>query len=676
MQTMDNESCLVNSDSFINALEYLKKQYQLDHKVGFLSNKVRKSDHLTVSESIAYLEELDFGVELTTVEGLEVLELDQEHLLFCFDHEHDIIILRHNSDFNRTRSKYSLEHPVLVISSQALKPRQSIEGPHHKDLRWFLGKLTEKDGLYLVLTGLITNLLMYVVPIYNMNVFDKVLPNGFLGILSSLALIAVFLVVIWFINRSALSYLLSDRIFNLERKLSDEFTRRLCNLKPSAMPYTASFMTQLVTYGRSLSQMIGLLHLMAMVDLPFLILSLVLIGVFGGPLVAIPLLATALVIGLNLFLQPKIQQYIQSQYEFQGRKRKFEYEIMQSLPFIKMAGMERYFTDCIQHNRPDHRQYFSISAHINHVSLLILYLSLIAVTGLGAYRISEGLMTMGQLVACSLLAAKAISNASITTLLFNVNRIKTLFDNLNRFYEIPVEESGAAFCLTRIKHLELKEIQFSYPENKHFNMKGINIDLNLPDSLYIYGKPGSGKSSLFNILAGLKDPLGGQILVNNLNIEHFDYRDVRNHVHFSSSYYRFFTGTLHDNLALGRSSITADQIAEALEKVQLTEKINQLDEGLQYRVDNAEVIPLSSSERKRFMLARIFLTDADLVVLDEPFEFLSDENSLYFIQTIQAYCKETKKGLIIFSNRKAFAHLCGDALMLNNGQLYPMKTEK
>ncbi|MGB1271718.1 MAG: ATP-binding cassette domain-containing protein, partial [Endozoicomonas sp.] len=527
-----------------------------------------------------------------------------------------------------------------------------------------------------VLTGLITNLLMYVVPIYNMNVFDKVLPNGLLGILSSLVLMAVFLVLIWFVNRSALSYLLSDRIYQLEIQLSDEFSRRLCNLKPSAMPDSASFMTQLVTYGRSLSQMIGMLHLMALVDLPFLLISLVLIGYFGGPLVIIPLVAMALVIGINLVLQPRIRKFIQARYEFEGRKRKFEYEIMQSLPFIKMAGMERYFTDTMEHHRPDHRQYFSISAHINHISMLILFLSLISVTGYGAWRVAEGMMTMGQLVACSLLAAKAISNASITNLLFNINRIKTLFDNLNRFYQIPVEERGAAFCLTRIKHLALKEVTFNYPENRYFHLKGINIDLNLPDSLYIYGKPGAGKSSLFSLLAGLAEPAGGQMLVNHLNIEHFDYRDVRRHIHFSSSYYRFFTGTLYDNLTMGRTSVTADQVAEALEKVQLTEKINQIEDGLHFWVENMDIIPLSSGERKRFMLARAFLSDADLLVLDEPFEFLSDESSLSFIQAIGSFCQETGKGLVILSNRKAFAHLCDDALTLNNGQLYPMKTQR
>ena len=461
----------------------------------------------------------------------------------------------------------------------------------------------------------------------------------------------------------------------MEVSLADDFSRRLCSLKPSAMPYSASFMTQLVTYGRSLSQMIGLLHLTAMIDFPFMLLSLILIGWFGGTIVIIPLIAMTLVIGLNILLQPKIREYIQKRYEFDGRKRKFEYEIMQSLPFIKMAGMERYFTDYIQHNRPDHRQYFMISSHINHISTLILFLSLIAVTGLGAYRVSESLMTMGQLVACSLLAAKAISNASITSLLFNVNRIKLLFENLNKFYDIPVEQGKASFCLTRMKHLALRDIAYSYPQNRYFNLNGINIDLALPGSLYIYGKPGSGKSTLFSMLAGLSEPASGQIIVNNLNVEHFDYRDIRNHIHFSSSYYRFFTGTLYDNLTLGRSSVSADQVAEALDKMLLSEKINQIDEGLHYHIDNSDIIPLSSSERKRFMLARIFLTDADLIVLDEPFEYLSDENGLHMIKVVQAFCREKQKGLLILSNRKAFARFCDQKLMLNNGQLYPMKLE-
>ncbi len=672
---MVGADCLVNADSFINALNYLKKQYQLDHNVSFLTNKVAKKDHLTVDGACQYLEELNFTTRLFPIDALEIIELNDEDLLFCFDHEHDIIILNNHSDFSLSRLKYSSDHPLVLVSSSELDQKQNINNQQEKDLLWFFKQLTGKDGGYLIITGLITNLLMYVVPIYNMNVFDKVLPNGFMGILSSLMIIAVFLVLIWFVNRSVLSYLLSDRLFQVEIELSDQFTRRLCNLKPSSMPNSASFMTQLVTYGRSLSQMVGLLHLTAVIDMPFMLLSLILIAWFGGAIVVIPLMAIILVTTINVILQPKVRDYIQKRYEFDGRKRKFEYEIMQSLPFIKMAGMERYFTDYVQHNRPDHKQYFMISSHINHISTLILFLSLIAVTGLGAYRVSESLMTMGQLVACSLLAAKAISNASITSLLFNANRIQMLFDNLNKFYQMPVEEGDASFCLTRIKHLELKDIAFSYPQNRYFSLHGVNITLDLPDSLYIYGKPGSGKSTLFSMLAGLAEPSSGQIIVNHLNVEHFDYRDIRNHIHFSSSYYRFFTGTLYDNLTLGRSSISADQVIDALDRMLLSEKINQIDEGLHYHIDNSDIVPLSSSERKRFMLARVFLTDADLIVMDEPFDYLSDENSLHMIKQVQAFCRENNKGLVILSNRKAFARFCDHTLMINNGQLYPMKLE-
>lgn len=672
---MQNNDCLINTNSFISTLNHLKVQYQLDYKVDSFVRKLAKNDQVPVSTATHYLEELNFSVKQFPKEAIDSLTLTDNELLLCFDHEEDIIILNHRSDYSTRHSGYSADHPMLLIRSDRLRLNQDTTSNEHRDLLWFFKRLTEKDGAYLIITGLITNLLMYVVPIYNMNVFDKVLPHGFMGILSSLVVIAMFLVIIWFINRSALAYLLNDRLFHMECSLTEQFTRRLCNLKPSSIPYSASFMAQLVTYGRSLTQMIGLLHLTALVDFPFMLLSLILVAWFGGIIVLIPLVAIALVVGLNILLQPRTRKYIKNRYEFDGRKRKFEYEIMQSLPFIKMAGMEQYFTDHIQHNRPDHRNYFMISSHVNHISTLILFLSLIGLTALGAYRVSESLMTMGQLVACSLLAAKTISNASITSLLFNINRIKLLFENLNKFYEIPVEHGKALFCLTKMKNLALKDITYSFPQNKYFGLNNINIDLTLPKSLYIYGKPGSGKSTLFSMLAGLSEPKSGHIIVNNLNVEHFDYRDIRTHIHFSSSYYCFFTGTLYDNLTLGRDSITADQVAQALDAMLLSEKINQIDEGLHHFIDNANIVPLSSSERKRFMLARIFLTDADLIVLDEPFEYLSDENSLHMIKAVQTFCKENKKGLLILSNKKSFSRFCDQKLMLNNGQLYPMKID-
>ena len=192
---MKGKDCPVNADSFINALNYLKNQYQLDYRANFLSSKLTKADQLTMAAATHYLEELNFSVKPFHIKALDSLELQENELLFCFDHEHDIIILNHNSDLSLSRSAYSTEYPILLLSSDTLQPKQ---GPaeEHKDLAWFFRQLTGKDGVYLIITGLITNLLMYVVPIYNMNVFDKVLPHGFMGILSSLIVIAVFLVAI------------------------------------------------------------------------------------------------------------------------------------------------------------------------------------------------------------------------------------------------------------------------------------------------------------------------------------------------------------------------------------------------------------------------------------------------------------------------------------------------
>ncbi|PJE78691.1 Leukotoxin export ATP-binding protein LtxB [invertebrate metagenome] len=664
----------VNAVSFSNALTYLQNEYLLNHRIGFIQRKVKDRSVVTDEEMTAYLEELDFDVQVVDTEILDTQKLNKYELLFCFDEQNDIIVLRHDTDFDRHIAYYRLKKTAFILNSKKLKPRHHMEVDEPKSIRWFMKQLFARDALSIILTGIVTNLLMYVVPIYNMNVFDKVLPNGFAGILLSLVLIAVLLCVIWFINRSALSYLLSDKIFRLDIKLTDNFTRRLCHLKPSYLPQSAGFLSQTITYGKSLSQLLGLLQLLAAVDFPFLIMAIVLVGILGGELVAIPLVAIILVISINLFLQPRIKRYISEQYQFEASKRRFEYEVMQSLPFIKLGGMETYFTDHFKHNRPDHHRYYSIAAHVNHVSTLILFISLIAVTGYGAWLVSAGVLTIGQLVACSLLTSKAVTNAKITNMVFNINRIRILFKNLNQFYQIPVEDKPDAFCLSHIRHMSLNKIEYQYPKNPHFNLNNLDISLTVPEKLFIYGQPGAGKTTLFRLLAGLLDCSSGHMLINNLNVSHFDYRNIRRHIHFSSSYYRFFPGTLYNNLSLGRKDISAANITKALERVKLTEKINQIEDGLHFQVENVDNIPLSSSERKRFMLARIFLTEADLIILDEPFDFLSDENSYHLLQQVTTFCNETKKGLIVLSNRKSFMQFFDRSLMLNKGKLYPIKS--
>nr|MDT0251095.1 hypothetical protein [Endozoicomonas sp.] len=86
---MNCEDYLVNSASLSNALEYLNKHYTLDSRLAFINNKLRRTTDLNIYKTKSYLEELGFLVKISTVENLELVELDEEHLLFCFDHEHD-----------------------------------------------------------------------------------------------------------------------------------------------------------------------------------------------------------------------------------------------------------------------------------------------------------------------------------------------------------------------------------------------------------------------------------------------------------------------------------------------------------------------------------------------------------------------------------------------------------
>jgi ATP-binding cassette subfamily C protein LapB len=247
----------------------------------------------------------------------------------------------------------------------------------------------------------------------------------------------------------------------------------------------------------------------------------------------------------------------------------------------------------------------------------VTYVSTVAI---GAMLVHESQLTMGGLIACSILGGRILSPLmQIPQLLLQWSGIKLSLQQLNRIMAMPSDQDGLANFVTPSNaqaKLEVEEIQFGYhPE--HISLQVPKLTLQTGESVAILGRVGSGKSTLLKLLSGLYQPNQGRILFSGIDERHLSPDFLRENVGYLPQEVRLIKGTLKENLILGLPFATDSEILAAAEKVGLDRLIKSHPAGLALPLAEGG-LGLSGGQKQMVALARLFLAKPQVMLLDEP----------------------------------------------------------
>ncbi|MEG1594794.1 MAG: ABC transporter ATP-binding protein [Lachnospiraceae bacterium] len=258
-----------------------------------------------------------------------------------------------------------------------------------------------------------------------------------------------------------------------------------------------------------------------------------------------------------------------------------------------------YFVDSI----------INIMTSINQLVVLII----------GAYFVYKGSFTLGMLVAFN--AYLSDIYAPFIQIIGTYNEFVTTEVSLERYREIKEDgntediQNGLAIK-ERPNSVEFHDVTFGYNEDiilSHCNWK---IEAN--DKILLKGKSGLGKSSVANILKGFYKSKGGEILYNGQDLFTYSLHDIRNKIMYLSQEQDFFDGTIRENFKIFKESISDEEIWNLLKITRLEDVIRNREEGLDLSLKQDGMV-LSGGQRQRLLLTRIFIKEADIYILDEPF---------------------------------------------------------
>ncbi|EBF5145298.1 amino acid ABC transporter ATP-binding/permease protein [Listeria monocytogenes] len=257
----------------------------------------------------------------------------------------------------------------------------------------------------------------------------------------------------------------------------------------------------------------------------------------------------------------------------------------------------------------------------------------------------------------SVLALNALGTALLTT-----------FASGKRLYALTEEKPVVTFNgpleLTDFERAELNKVCFSH-DGKQAILSGLSLDLPKGKWLGIGGESGSGKSTLVKLLMRYWDP-DGEVNLNNQPLPKITESSLHQLEGVMEQSTFLFEDTIGNNIRLGKKAATLDEVKEAARKAAIDKWIETLPEGYDTKI-GGQARNLSDGERQRIGLARLFLHDAPLLLLDEPTSNLDYINEQAILNTLRSEIQD--KTVLVISHRKTTLDLAEEQWLLENGVL-------
>lgn len=550
----------------------------------------------------------------------------------------------------------------------------------------FLGMLVRRFNgiaLQLGLITLFTNVLALSFPLYALMIYDSVIGSESRHLLWNLVAGVALAFVFDFILRLLRSRLLAYMGARVERLVAITVLKHILRL-PVGFTESAPIGAQLARLREfeSVREFFsGPLAAIAL-DLPFLVLFLVAIAWLGGPLVLVSLglgLALALLGSAAYAAQRNaVRQASVSQASRYG----LAVEIVSRLRAIKQSGsadiwLERYRAASAA-AAVDGRRVQTVIGHMNTLSQTLIMLTGAIVLAWGAFRIIDGAMTVGALVATMALSWRVLAPLQLGLVaLSRLEQIRLGLQQIDKLLQIRPEltDRAAPAVVQRVFRgaLNLNRVSLRYRPDAEPALLGIDLAVKPGEMVGITGSSGSGKSTILKVMAGLYQPQAGAVLLDGLDIRQMTPYELRSAVTYSPQNRHLFHGSIAQNLRLAAPTASDDDLMSALAETDALDEVMALPDGIHTGLgDHSHAHLLTVGLLQRIALARVYLRPSAALLLDEPGQWLDETGDAALIETLRR--RKGAQTIVLVTHRPSHLMICDRVVLIDGGRIVEVRT--
>ena len=582
----------------------------------------------------------------------------------------------------------------LIISADTLK-RQDISAcwllshanlmqsrgkfVEDKKQHWLTPLLHEVKPYYgaLLLGSFAVNLLALVIPLFTMNVYDRVVPNAAIDTLWALAIGALLAVVFDFLLKQARTQLADVAGRKIDVMVSSQIFAKVIGMKLENRPQSSGAYAKQVQEFDSVREFLTSATLVSAIDLPFTLLFLALITWLGGFMVLVPILAMLIILLTGFLLKNKLNHCVEESSKLATQKQAYLIEYINQMVEIKQCNAEgksqRIWEQTVAQLSDWQNESRTIASSLTHTVMTMQQFTTIGLIATGVYQIQAGNISMGALIAMVMISGRSSSAISqIASLILKYKQTRAAMESVNAIMALPqeVNEHTLTGDLVISGSLRIKQLSFHYPEQQLSVLSNINLAINRGEKIGFYGSAGSGKSSLLALLSGQYAPTQGQIFFDDIEIKQWPISTLRRHSAWVAQNPSLFYGSLLENIMQGSQQVEPKHLAKVIEQSGISQFTDRLESGLESQVGEFGRC-LSGGQRQSVVIARALLKNAQIMFLDEPTSAMDEHSERRIIKTLKEITDTT---IFLASHKASVLSLCDRIVVLDKGQISAIKS--
>ncbi len=573
------------------------------------------------------------------------------------------------------------------ITFEALKERFELFLSFYKELgykniltqddkskAWFWQHLlnAKPDIIRVGVLTLFINLFIILVPMYAMNVYNRVIPNFAVETLFVLSIGIVLIFLFDALFKMARVYILESMGKKIGTLLEEETLKRILLIQSGHDHLLAGSKANLFREVTQIRDFFMSKSIAMALDLPFVFLTLLVIYLISPSIAVMTFVCALVVIGINLAFQVAIFGWSKKLFHDGQMKHNFLFETIKGIETLKLnnAITKRLFKWRQLVNFYNFVN-LKIQMHSNvamNLSAIVMQLATVLTLVIGVYEIQDKNLTIGALVALGILVSRAmIPVVNISTILMKYKEFKEALESINRFWHLPLEtqKSIEIGVQTLEGEIEFNNVTYTYAGSKNPSLFNATFKIKAGEKVGFIGRTGAGKSTILRLLSGLDTPQTGTVHIDGHEINTLHPVELRSHIGIMPQEPFLFAGTLKDNIEIG-INIGKERLIKLLKMTGLDELVKRSGEGENFQVgENGN--RLSVGQRHLVGLARALINDPSIVILDEPTTGMDIGLEKEMVDHLKPMLQT--KTLLVITHRFAALELVDRVIVVNNGRL-------
>ncbi|WP_433990426.1 type I secretion system permease/ATPase [Sulfitobacter sp. TBRI5] len=558
-------------------------------------------------------------------------------------------------------------HTMLSPEAVRLAPRKG---------HWFWAPVGAnwQNWAQITVAALLLNLMSLALPLFVMNVYDKVIPNLAYVTLWTLAIGVGIALALDLMLRTIRGNILENVSRRVDLKVAASLFNHAMHARLLGRPGGAAGIASTLRDFEVVRDFFASATFVAVVDLMFIGIFIAALYFIVGPIALVPLCAVPVVIVLAILAQIPIGRAAGRAQQMAMKRHTVLIEALSGVETIKTLNaeplMQREWENAVAaSSQVNGRTKFWSSIASNGTMMIQQVVSVLIIVW-GVFLVSDGKITIGGLIAANILAGRVLAPlGTIAQTIFRAQYAFKALSALNSFMGLPLEQEAVVTSDAQITKgaVALKNVRFSYPEVQVSALNDLTFSVGAGECVALLGRVGSGKTTTGKVLSGLIRADSGTVLIDGVALDQYDPAELRRGVGYLPQAPDLFTGTLRENLTLGNARASDEEIKRAFYYAAMDEFLAAVPEGLDLFIGE-QGRRLSGGQRQGVALARLLLRYPKMLFLDEPTNAMDQRMQGQIIQRL-GELNRAGTGMMICTHRQSLAAMAGRLIVMDQGRV-------